>query len=246
MTWRLARSLERLRDEVEGRWPGTTVWTIGDAAHAARASDHNPNAQGVVCAIDVVGARQAGHLWERLQADRDPRIKYLIHRGRIVSATHLPWKVRPYRGSNPHNDHIHISVGRGADGRSTRPDLYDDPSAWGLTAHEEDDVTVVKFGDEGLRVERAQRILMAAGKALDLDLLPEHGPDGSYGDETADAVDAIADRAGLPQDGDIGMDILVLDYCRMLLEASRTREGGITADEADERYVRRGTTLLLP
>jgi hypothetical protein len=249
MTWRLAGSLRQLRAEVEDRWPGTTVWTIGDQAHAARASDHNPNAAGVVCAVDVVGVGPAGHLWTFLQETRDPRIKYLIHRGRFVSATNLPWKVQPYRGANPHNDHVHISVGRGPDGKSVRPDLYDDQAPWGLTAtEEEDDVYVVKHGDTGERVARAQTILQAAGRTLNLTLLPKHGTDGGYGSETATAVDTIAKRAKLPTDGNIGMDVLVLDYCRMLLEADRRGTIGLDQEQADARYVRRGAnvTLSLP
>lgn len=159
MSWRLARSLDQLRDEVQRRWPGTTVWTIGDADHAARASDHNPNQDGVVCAIDVVGARQADAVWQHLLADPDPRVKYLIYRGRIVSSTHLPWKVRPYHGPNPHTDHIHISVGRGPDGQSDDPWRYDDPAPWGLHDQEddmtEDDRLLLK--DIAARVERIER-----------------------------------------------------------------------------------------
>jgi len=225
VTWRLARSLEQLRDEVRERWPNTTVWTIGDQAHAARASDHNPNGQGVVCAVDVVGVAQAGALWTALQEYRDPRIAYFIHRGRIVSATTLSWKVQPYRGTNPHNDHIHISVGRGPDGRKGRADLYDDPAPWGISKHQEDDVYVMRHNDRGERVTRAQVILQAAGRTRSLELLSKYGPDGHYGTETAAAVDQIAKRAKLPTDGKVGMDVLVLDYCRMLLEASR-RDGG--------------------
>ena len=138
MSWRLAASLATLRREITNRWPNTTIWTIGDPAHAARASDHNPNAQGVVCAIDVVGRTQATALWNQLLASRDPRIKYLIFNRQIVSATNQPWTVRPYTGTNGHLTHLHISVGRGTDGASTRPDLYDDPRLW-LAKHQEDD-----------------------------------------------------------------------------------------------------------
>jgi len=35
MSWRLARSLVTLRDEVRSLHPGTTVWTIGDQSHRA-------------------------------------------------------------------------------------------------------------------------------------------------------------------------------------------------------------------
>lgn len=132
MSWRLARSLDTLRAETRRRWPGTTVWTIGDAAHASRASDHNPNSRGVVCAIDVVGRPQAQAIYDHLMRTRDPRVKYLIFDRRIVNSTVSPWTPRPYGGENPHTTHIHVSVGRGPSGRSTHPNLYDDPAPWGL------------------------------------------------------------------------------------------------------------------
>lgn len=139
MSWRLARSLETLSDEVQERFPDTTIWTIGDADHRNRASDHNPNGAGVVCAIDVLGREQAAALWAHLLKRRDPREKYQIHARRIVSSTVSPWETRYYDGNNPHLDHIHVSVGRGQSGSSYRPDLYDDPAPWGFT--EEDDMT---------------------------------------------------------------------------------------------------------
>lgn len=131
MTWRLAGALEVLVDEVLDQHPGTTVWSIGDADHAARASDHNPSPDGVVCAVDLVGVDVAGDVWNRLRARRDRRLKYMIHRSRIVSSSVSPWQVRRFDG-HPHDGHIHVSVGRGPDGSGGRPDLYDDRSPWGL------------------------------------------------------------------------------------------------------------------
>lgn len=130
--WRQAGALEVLTHEVEERWPATTVWTIGDTDHRRRASDHNPNAEGVVCAVDIVGQAQAGALWQHILDVRDERVKYAIHYGRIVNSSVSPWQVRTYQGTNPHSHHIHVSVGRGPSGSSIRSDLYDDTSPWGL------------------------------------------------------------------------------------------------------------------
>lgn len=136
--WKLARSLQVLADEVEARWPGTTIWSIGDPAHASRASDHNPRpGDRVVCAIDIVGPA-APIIWAHLLETRDPRLKYFIHAKRIVSSTNQPWVIRPYNG-DPHANHIHVSVGRGPDGKSTGP--VDDPSPWGLL---EDDMPSIQ------------------------------------------------------------------------------------------------------
>jgi peptidoglycan hydrolase-like protein with peptidoglycan-binding domain len=87
-------------------------------------------------------------------------------------------------------------------------------------ASQEADVNVVRFNDRGPRVKRAQIVLQAAGYKAGLgELLPEWGTDGHYGEETADAVNVLAKRAGLDPEGDVGMDVLVLDYCRNWLSA---------------------------
>jgi len=54
----LAPSLVNLRREIDLRWPDrmkTSDGWIGDPAHAQRSSDHNPDARGIVHALDVTG-----------------------------------------------------------------------------------------------------------------------------------------------------------------------------------------------
>lgn len=138
MAWRVARSLEVLTTEVRQLHPGTTVWTLGDAAHRATASDHNPNAADVVCAGDFLPDRGLNLQWfvDRVVASRHPALKYVIYNRRIFSVARASEGWRSYSGSNPHTGHAHVSVGRGPDGRSTGP--YDDTSPWGLV--EEDDM----------------------------------------------------------------------------------------------------------
>jgi hypothetical protein len=88
---------------------------IGDARHAARKSDHNPTAEGIVRAIDVdadLGSKlpEAFDLADqlRLLARFDKRISYIIFNGKIASWKRN-YKWRPYTGLNPHTSHIHIS-----------------------------------------------------------------------------------------------------------------------------------------
>lgn len=131
---RLAKSLETLREQVNALAPKRSKrddgW-IGDAAHAARASDHNPNKKGVVQAIDIThdpkNGMDAHALAETLRLNRDRRIKYVISNGRIFSSSTKPWEWRKYAGSNPHSRHVHISVGDIAS-------YYDDPAAWKIGA----------------------------------------------------------------------------------------------------------------
>lgn len=117
--WRLAKSLETLRNQVNQRWPDRSKasdGTIGDAAHQARVSDHDPLPNGVVTAIDITHDPDSGcdayALAEALKDSRDSRIKYIISNARICAgnAGPKPWQWRQYNGANPHNKHTHLSV----------------------------------------------------------------------------------------------------------------------------------------
>jgi hypothetical protein len=140
MAWRLARSLVVLRNETRELFPGTTVWDIGDPAHQASDSDHNPNeCCDVVCATDTLPNAGLNLAWfaERVREagiGGHPAPKYVIYNRRIASRTRN-WIWRPYGGSNPHTGHVHVSVGVGPDGRSTGP--YDNTSPWGLLEDED-------------------------------------------------------------------------------------------------------------
>lgn len=119
-TWRLAKSLGVLRDQVNAAWPNRNKdsdGTIGDTRHQAEHSDHNPDTLGVVCAFDITqdpahGADMAA-LAARLQATPHPAQQYIIWDRQIanVDIGNNAW--RPYKGSDPHTGHIHISVKHG-------------------------------------------------------------------------------------------------------------------------------------
>lgn len=110
LKYHLAKSLEALRNELNTKYPkrdkASDGW-IGDAAHSARISDHNPdyNSGGVVRAIDV--DKDGIDVDELLNAViYDPRVSYVIWNGRIWGGSR--W--RKYEGSNQHTKHIHISI----------------------------------------------------------------------------------------------------------------------------------------
>lgn len=133
---RRAYSLDTLVAQINAAYPNRSKasdgW-LGDAAHQAVASDHNPNAQGVVTAQDITHSPQTGFdahaLADRLRVNRHPNLKYIISNKRIAGAFN-GWQWQPYSGSNPHDKHIHISVGVGPDGKSTQP--YDDRVQWNI------------------------------------------------------------------------------------------------------------------
>src|SRR5262249_36859977 len=59
-TRRLAKSLITLIDEVDAKYPDrdrSNDGTIGDTSHQARRSDHNPDSEGVVRALDITTIR---------------------------------------------------------------------------------------------------------------------------------------------------------------------------------------------
>lgn len=124
---RVANSILNLASEVHHRSPSTIIYFYDDDAKIN--SDHDPNPAGVVCACDIM----SGHglnlqaLADEILARRHPALKYIIYNRRIASAR-TGWKWVEYTGSNPHTDHIHVSVGVGPDGYSTGP--YDNDEPW--------------------------------------------------------------------------------------------------------------------
>ncbi len=113
--WYLAPSLIALIAECDERWPNrdhASDGSIGNAEHAARTSDHNPDrsAGGIVRAVDV--DVDGIDVQELLDATvRDDRAWYVIYNRRIASATDdgTPWDWEPYDG-DPHTGHVHISI----------------------------------------------------------------------------------------------------------------------------------------
>lgn len=192
---RIAKSLDQLRDEIDARAPGRSKasdgW-IGDDAHADRPSDHNPNAKGVVCAFDAThdpahGADMAV-ISEHIRTHPPLAAKYIIFNRRIAERSN-GWRWKNYGGSNPHTKHMHVSVGRGADGSSTGP--YDDTSAWGISSAATTggaDVIGIKRGDTGDKVEALQAMLNRAGHRVTVD--------SEYGAKTAAALLACRKAMG--------------------------------------------------
>jgi len=124
MAWRSVESLKKLREQVMEKWPKATpseFGTIGDEAHQATTSDHNPEPDGTVDAMDIPHQPEIGldsyKLADTLLASHDKRIKYIISNSRIGGDENYakrnntkPWVWGPYHGSNAHDHHMHISV----------------------------------------------------------------------------------------------------------------------------------------
>jgi hypothetical protein len=210
MSWRLARSLEKLRSQVNSAWPRRSKvsdGSIGDARHSAQKSDHNPDPGGVVRALDIthdpVEGPDSEKLANALLASRDPRIKYIISNKKIASGAGgtKPWVWRPYDGANAHSRHVHISVVPGPAG--------DDTADWKIgavpaPAPEPDKPAppinrpLLAFGASNSKaVADLQRLLNARGRELVVD--------GDFGPKTRAAVKAFQEQHGLEPDAVVGI-----------------------------------------
>jgi len=141
---RRSLSMNRMWDDFHATFPLSETaqdgW-IGDAAHQAESSGHNPDdTTGVkaersdvdsipeVRAIDKDNRLHDTHgvtlqqvIDRMLITPNDlKRLIYIIHKGHIWSASSL-WLVQTYTGSDPHELHAHFSGG---------PDFDDDASEW--------------------------------------------------------------------------------------------------------------------
>jgi hypothetical protein len=130
MSWKLCQAGQQLREQIDDAFPDRdrrsdgSVASPGHKAHSPK-SDHNPDAKGIVRALDIdanlssdksAAFDLADQL--RLLARSDKRISYIIFNGKIASWKRN-YKFRPYTGINPHTTHIHVSFTKlGDDDRS--------------------------------------------------------------------------------------------------------------------------------
>jgi hypothetical protein len=141
MAWRVARSIPVFHQQLKAAAPravppGTPAssWgTIGDVLHDST-SDHAPKdfpgwGNDIVTAGDQPHAPHLGLdqniVGESLRLSRDPRLKYWIFNRRMfssyASSGYPAWTWRPYRGSDPHDTHSHLSVVGDARADGTQP-----------------------------------------------------------------------------------------------------------------------------
>ena len=197
-SWRLAKSLITLIDQVDAKFPirdRSSDGSIGDARHQAEVSDHNPDREGVVRALDITHDPAHGvdtyMFAENLRLGRDPRIKYVISNRKIcgdegfAKRSGVPaWTWTAYHGTNPHNMHVHISV-------NANDVLADDTRPWVFGDIGSPERPRLKEGDSGDAVKEAQQHL---GIAVT----------GAFDGATDEAVRAFQARGALTVDGVIG------------------------------------------
>ncbi len=210
MAWRVARSLNSLLDEVNARWPGRprhADGTIGDTAHSARTSDHNPNDDGIVCARDITewvlpdGTEINDVIAETIRKRRPPWVKYVISDGRMFASYDKPdrpaWTWGPYSGANAHTKHVHVSV-YASSGDQARPwglwPVPPKPAAKPTERTPDVQLPVLRRGINEPTVKRVQLLLNGlCGERLD--------PDGDFGELTEAAIKREQARNRKPDTG---------------------------------------------
>lgn len=227
MSWRNAEALLTLRAEIDRAFPGrdrASDGGKGDAAHSTRTSDHNPwviDASGIVGVVrafdfdagpglhpdennDVVGDTIVAAVVAAARRGHPAMTygSYIIYEKTIYSYSY-GFTARPYGGANPHESHVHVSVGR-------RRSAYDSTAPWGVNA---------PTAEVSLPVVSAARIYPGAvngsvalvQKALNKVMGSSLTTDGNYGPMTTSVAKAYQTRlygSGTGVDGDLGLDSL--------------------------------------
>lgn len=198
--------LKQINELAPNRSKVSDGW-IGDPAHAARHSDHNPEPDGTVDARDFTndpnGGMDAQKLCDALVASRDPRISYIICNGKIIAGRKgpRPWKPRKYTGANGHYHHIHVSVlDEGQDDKTPWKIESAFKRAPGEELTEEQVSSVMHRGSKGEFVTELQKHLNQLGYPV--------GVDGNFGKLTEDQVKRFQYENGLEADGWAGPQTL--------------------------------------
>lgn len=123
MSWKPVAGITTLKRQVDSRWPNRDKRSdgiLGDADHAARVSDHNPDGRGYVHALDIdedLKGSKHDNRWladqiiayARMKRSGSNRLKYVVYENEIASGTYAKhfWT---WRGDDHgHENHMHIS-----------------------------------------------------------------------------------------------------------------------------------------
>lgn len=206
-TWKLAPSLVAFIDECDRRWPNRPTksdGSIGDAGHAARASDHNPDDDDAdrdptrwVCAVDLTDASpaqpQPWHILDGIRARRDHRCKYGISEGLAFYSYDKPgrpaWTWVKYDGPNGHFSHGHLSIHNTAKARN-------DISSWltgaPIAPTEEDDMPPAP----AIAYVEGQRYVFVRGTNAKLYMIDPGGGQHDLGGVLTSGPDAVVNPGG--------------------------------------------------
>ena len=217
--WTLAACLRVLASQIEALHPSRHAadGTVASKTHDANnpSSDHRPkpySGKGTVRALDAgeTTENDAFKMAEAIRVSRDPRVKYVIHEGRLFSSYASggipPFTWRTYTGPNPHGNHFHISTLEGQDNNQTAWKIgasvpAPTPPSGAITLQITRKVVKKGVNDtaKGQDVHQCQGLLHAHGYASTVGTV-----DGKFGDNTDKAVRAFQTAKKLKVDGVVG------------------------------------------
>jgi peptidoglycan hydrolase-like protein with peptidoglycan-binding domain len=204
VAWILAESLVRLRDQLNAFAPNRSKasdGTIGDQAHSARISDHNPRwiaGADLVTAFDATHSPQTGldchQLRDALIRARDSRVKYMIFDRSIVSGAGgpQPWVRRPYKGPSPHTEHLHLSVVGDHRARDAGPWMLPGLVGANPSTPAPASEPYCRLRDRNDRVMKLQQFMTTTFPSYNL-----YRPTGFYGLATVEGVKEFQKRTGI-------------------------------------------------
>lgn len=140
MAWYPAPFLKHILLEANTRWPRRfhdSDGIIGDAAHSASISDHNPDASGCVHAVDIThdpahgfdSWREAEKIADRIKLGLEGRIKYLVAFNGTKDVIFNPsvsmtWRQNGIYPRSDHASHLHISIAYTFAAESSQSDVF--------------------------------------------------------------------------------------------------------------------------
>lgn len=204
----LAKSLVTFRATINEQFPkrdkSSDGW-IGDKAHSARVSQHNPDERGCVHAIDVdIDDGDNGRDLRReilATCIGHKAVWYVISNGVIYSRTY-GWKAQKYNGTNQHTKHVHVSIllTESAENDTTlRLVKTAKPTPWGELYGGVAGTRVIKRWSRGNDVRQLQDVLNKWYPKLS-----QLSEDGEFGPSTEDRVKYMQKAAKLTVDGIVG------------------------------------------
>lgn len=174
MSWQAIPAINALQEELDDRWPDrvTPDWIIGDPAHSARISDHNPASDGDVHAIDIRHGDGLDVRELRNVLIGDHRLKYVISEWVIYSRTY-GWRANRYTGSNGHTTHLHASFRYEPEHENDTSRFFDDrkarvkPMPIDLSIVRDEFLRVMNGAppEQKVHIQRLQRALNVTNKA---------------------------------------------------------------------------------
>jgi len=180
------------------RWPlrdRANDGILGDAAHQARKSDHNDGN-----AYDLTNDPAHGVDCNRLSrlVLSDSRVTYVIWNRQIYNRERPQDGWREYKGPNPHNHHMHVSI-KATSRHDSSPWPWSPNGTLGkicpIPTMPHDGVPL-QVGSRGNRVTVLQAMLWTLGENVT--------PDGVFGHGTFVAVQRLQRRSLLKADGVVG------------------------------------------